>query len=374
VFSTQGWQYGTIRTQCQAPHCNRDRKYADLYLSVLLGTHCAVDIWGLMCYAEDMNAQQLRLSLIGLLFACGGMTGAGWLGMQAAGGKVYAKEGQAMSRVRKLRRIRRILLPLHKKLGKPKPGEWLAEHEEEGQTFSQYRDSRPMLPRGKRKVLYIQPLGDFTEKQRQVVERTAEFMALYFGLEAKIRKDIPLKVIPKRARRIHPQWKDKQIVSTYVLDELLKPNVPKDAAALIAFTSSDLWPGKGWNFVFGQASLRRRVGVWSIYRNGDPDAGTAQFRKCLLRTMQTATHETGHIFSIKHCIFYECNMCGSNSREESDRRPILLCPECLCKVCWGLKLEPLERYRTLHDFCKKNELKKQAAAYAKSIAALEENN
>ena len=48
----------------------------------------------------------------------------------------------------------------------------------------------------------------------------------------------------------------KQILTTHVLGEVLKPRLPKDAAAYIAFTASDLWPGEGWNFVFGQATLR----------------------------------------------------------------------------------------------------------------------
>ena len=38
--------------------------------------------------------------------------------------------------------------------------------------------------------------------------------------------------------------------------------LPKDAFAFVAFTSSDLWPGEGWNFVFGQASMEGRIGVW----------------------------------------------------------------------------------------------------------------
>ncbi len=91
---------------------------------------------------------------------------------------------------------------------------------------------------------------------------------------------------------------------------------------MIALTTSDLWPGKGWNFVFGQARLRERVGVWSLYRNGDPDESEGAFRLCLLRTIKTATHETGHMFSLRHCTKYECNMCESNNSEESDRSPM----------------------------------------------------
>ena len=154
-------------------------------------------------------------------------------------------------------------------------------------------------------------------------------MGLYFNLPVTIMQDLPLTVIPAKARRIHPSRDDKQILTSYVLHDVLAPNLPDDAAAYIAFTASDLWPGKGWNFVFGQASTRKRVGVWSIYRNGDPEN---EFELCLRRAVGTAVHETGHMFTLLHCTAYECNMCGSNNREESDCRPIALCP-----VCWATR-------------------------------------
>jgi archaemetzincin len=262
------------------------------------------------------------------------------------------------------------LKPLHRKMGKPKPGDWLLHHKEAGQTFNQYLACRPIMPRGKRKVIYIQPLGKFDKKQREIVNLTADFMKRYFGVPVKIRKDLSLKIIPAKARRTHPVWGMKQILAGYVLDDVLKPRLPEDAAAYIAFTSSDLWPGKGWNFVFGMASLRERVGVWSIYRNGDPTKGEKEFRLCLLRTIKTATHETGHMFSIQHCTAYECNMCGSNNRSESDRRPVFNCPECVAKICWASRADPLERYRSLAGFFKKHGFTEQLAFCHKSIKAL----
>ena len=56
----------------------------------------------------------------------------------------------------------------------------------------------------------------------------------------------------------------------------------------------------------------------------------------------TATHETGHMFSMLHCTAYECCMCGSNHREESDRRPVYLCPECTaCHVRYFIYIDGL---------------------------------
>ncbi len=249
------------------------------------------------------------------------------------------------------------LRPLHKKLDKPQPGDWLAGHTEPGQTFEEYLQSSPVTPGEKRRVIYVQPLGNFTGTQRRIVDLTADFMGRFFNLPVKIKGDLPLSLIPGTARRVHPLWRMKQILSTYVLDAVLIPCLPGDAAAYLAFTSSDLWPGRGWNFVFGQASTQDRVGVWSIYRNGDPDQSEADFRLCLLRTMKTAVHETGHMFSLLHCTHYQCGMCGSNHREESDRRPITFCPGCLAKVCWATQTDPVEHYKKLAEFFEKNGFK-----------------
>jgi len=156
-----------------------------------------------------------------------------------------------------------------------------------------------------------------------------------------VRQRVPLADIPGRARRTHPEWGDEQILATYLLHEVLEPDRPEDALAYLALTASDLWPGAGWNFVFGQANLRQRVGVWSLYRNGDPGEGDAAFALCLRRTLATATHETGHVLTMKHCIAFACLMNGSNHREESDSRPLHLCPVCLRKLLWNLQVEPL---------------------------------
>jgi len=56
-----------------------------------------------------------------------------------------------------------------------------------------------------------------------------------------------------------------QLLTGDVLD-LLKTRLPEDAFALLGVTMMDLYPDPNWNFVFGQASLRDRVGVYSFTR------------------------------------------------------------------------------------------------------------
>ncbi len=269
-----------------------------------------------------------------------------------------------------LRAAVEALRPLHRKLGKPGPGDWLACHKEPEQTFAAYLKSSPVTPTGTRTKLHILKIGEFTPKQMEVLALTSDFMAVYLNLPVVVDESLPLSAIPSKARRTHPSWGMPQILSTYVLDKVLKPRLPADAAAFIAFTASDLWPGEGWNFVFGQASLEDRVGVWSIYRNGDPAENPDEFKLCLRRTLKTAVHETCHMFSMEHCMAYECCMCGSNNREESDRHPLWMCPECVAKLCWATKADPIERYRKLKELCGRNGLKDEAAFYGASIDIL----
>ncbi len=259
---------------------------------------------------------------------------------------------------------------LHRDMGPVKPGDWLSSHNEPGQTFRQYVNGSPVRVSAKRKKLYVLPLGEFDENQQRIVDLSAEFLGLYFACDVKTLATLSLdEAIPETARRVHPSWGVRQIKSLYILNEVLPERLPKDGVALIALTASDLYPDDNWNFVFGQASLQNRVGVWSLFRNGDP---SVEFKKCLERTIKTATHETGHMFSIRHCIAYDCNMCGSNSLQESDRRPIYLCPECVSKVWWATKSNPERRYKKLLEFCEQNELNKYANYYRSCLNKLEE--
>lgn len=262
------------------------------------------------------------------------------------------------------------LIPLHTKLSKPRPGEWLDRHIERGQTFQQYLHCRPVRVDQQRRVIYIQPLGEFNPSQKKIVELAAEFMGIYFQLPVKVREGLPLSLVPETARRKPEASDSEQILTTYVLDRVLKPRLSRNAVALIAFTAADLWPGEGWNYVFGQASLGDRVGVWSIHRYGDPDTGDEAFQKCLRRTMKVATHEMGHIFSMAHCTLFECNMCGSNHLAEADSRPLALCPHCLAKLCYATGAKPAKRFEQLIDFYKAHGLKPEQEFCERSLDAI----
>jgi archaemetzincin len=264
----------------------------------------------------------------------------------------------------------RHLLPLHVKLGKPQPGDWLAQHPEPGQNFRQYIRANPIRATASRRIIYVQPLGDFSPLQKRLVDETAVFLGIYFSLPVRTREGLSLDLVPESARRKPASFRSEQILTSYVLSMVLKPRLPKDAVAMIGLTASDLWPGEGWNYVFGQASLSERVGIWSFNRYGSPDADADAYRRVLLRTLKTATHETGHMFSMAHCTLFECNMCGSNHLPEADRRPLELCPHCLAKLCYATNADPVKRFERLIAFYKAHDFPAEQAFCERSLEAI----
>ncbi len=159
--------------------------------------------------------------------------------------------------VDELHKVKDALRPLCEPMDKPGPSDWLARHREPGETFGQYVESNPITLRGKRKVIYVQPIGEFSEKQQAILNKTSEFLDCFYNCYVVTRESLPASVVPAKARRTHPSWGDKQVLTSYILHDVLRPRLPDDAVAYLAFTASDLWPGGGRNFVFGRASLRQ---------------------------------------------------------------------------------------------------------------------
>lgn len=249
-------------------------------------------------------------------------------------------------RAAELLQIKDAVVPFFKWM-QVREGDWLESHPEKGETFEEYLDSRPTLPTDERKTIFIQPIGTFTAEQSRVIQLTADYMRAFYNLPVKLNSVKPLGSVPKdMTRTVFPN--NKQIQTSYFLDDVLPKLLPNDAAALICFTNYDLYPEETWYFVFGQASLDRRVGVWSLWRLGK--GKPADERLLLSRTLKIAMHETGHMFSMRHCTKYECLMSGTNSLDETDRRPLDVCPECMTKIAWAMRYDPAERYRKLGEF------------------------
>lgn len=257
----------------------------------------------------------------------------------------------------------------------PGPGDWLAQHREAGQTYAQYLKSRPNRPDSKRRVIYILPLGDFEGGSAPELETLRAYTAEYYS---------PLQVVTlpavtsshvKARSRTNESTEKKQWNSEDIL-EWMKKMLPSDAYAMLAVTMTDLYPKESWNYVFGQASLKHRVGVFSFARY-DPlfwneETGEGTKTLVLQRAAKVLTHETGHMFGFAHCTHFECNMNGSNNLPETDGAPMHLCPVCLRKLHYALGFDPVARYQRLSAFYLEHELKEEAGWLEKRLAAIKE--
>ena len=276
-------------------------------------------------------------------------------------------DNSAIRRPEQLVAAMEAIKPFFLPLPTPGPADWLASFHEPGQTFAEYLNSNPTIPTDGRNTLYVLPLGKFTDKQEQVIRITSAYLQAFYGLNVKALPEQPIKrPLHIKDSRINAVSKKEQIRTGYILDDVLRPILPTDAAALIAFTSDDLFPDSTMNYVFGQASLENRVGVWSLYRLDD----NVDFKTFLLRTIKIAAHETGHMFSIHHCVAYNCVMSGSNHLAETDSHPIDACPECMAKVCWFSHVAPAVRYERLQKICLENGLSKEADEFERKYRSV----
>ena len=231
-----------------------------------------------------------------------------------------------------------------------RPGDWLARFPETGTTFEEYARSNPVGRTAQRNKLVLQPLGAFSDDERELLEKLREYTSVVFDCPVVLAPPLPL---PSKGRRKRAEdgrtWT--QHHTQVILHEVLAPRLPEDAIATLGITMSDLYPQASWNFVFGEATLDKRVGVYSLARyfpafTGETATPAAR-RLGVLRSFKVLSHEAGHMFSLHHCARFECLMNGSNSLDEMDRSPAYECPVCLKKLGWNLRFDVRARYRRL---------------------------
>jgi archaemetzincin len=260
------------------------------------------------------------------------------------------------------------LAPLHRPKTPPKPGDWLRSFDEPGQTFAQYRAKHRGHRHSARTTLYVQTLGPFASLQEAALKDTVALLSTFYAAPTKMLAALGLEVVPLAATR--ERGRGRQLSTRYILHRVLAPNRPDDAVAVLAMTTSDLTPGAGWNFVFGEASLEERVGIWSVHRYGDPNQNDAAHAKFRRRMFKVALHETGHMLGILHCTAHECVMNGSNHLQEMDGSPMWLCPQCVQKVALARGVDLAERYAELAKLAAKLGLVQEESHWRASHAAL----
>jgi archaemetzincin len=203
-----------------------------------------------------------------------------------------------------------------------------------------------------------------------VLDRTAEFSAIWFGLPV---KTLDPAALPEKGWHRERKW-GRQYETGWFLQRLLPERRPPAAICTFAVTMADLYPDDTWNYVFGEASLEDRVGVWSFARYFPAFWRKEETRDsqalALRRGLKVVVHEMGHAFGIEHCQWYGCVMNGSNSLEEMDRQPLRLCPPCLRKLQWNRGFDVVLWHEKVAAFHRANGLEAEAEWTEKRLAAI----
>lgn len=244
-------------------------------------------------------------------------------------------------------------------LGAPGPLDWLGSHSEKGQNYEQFLHSYRNRPDARRKVLYLQPIGDVDAAR---LEKLRRFMHAYFVLEARVLPSVAID--PKVTSRLAGD--ERQYLAGDFLP-ILRQRLPNDAFCILGITTVDLYPQPSWGFVFGIGSFTERVGVYSLNRFG---RGGVSETEVLRRSCKVLAHETLHMFGMAHCIWYGCVLNGSNSLPELDGRPLHACPVELRKMRAAIHFDHVARYRAIRDFCDDAGLEEEARWLDVRIARL----
>eukprot|EP01084_Bolivina_argentea_P300403 517993_1 len=264
----------------------------------------------------------------------------------------------------------------------PSFGDWLFsqtnKNEVNGQNFYEwYRRSLTykLFPTKDTNIIGLISVGEFNISilEYKLFDILSEITSIYYQMDVKLigsispeNKDI--------THRIRKGTKLKQLLTTDIHSLLYdiknkEENIDNNLYCLMGITMIDLYPRESWNFVFGQAQIPKRTGIFSfarychgfddlillpqpVWRNNTPkqrvealtwvrkllngkvtkDETVDMIKRLswsktkqkifLKRCIKVLVHELGHLFGMGHCVFFECIMNGSMHLDEADTRPI----------------------------------------------------
>ena len=252
---------------------------------------------------------------------------------------------------------------LFKPLKAAEKSDWLSVHPETGQSYSDWvRCYSHAISR--EQVLTIIPV-QLSSKTKTISDSILNcletFSNIFFDHEVTVEKYLLLPNMPNRqnSHTCYEQFNCRSILNCLKDWKKKHPNV----FAVLGVTLSDIYPRDDWNFVFGLADSSQRVGIFSMARYFDnfpsPNQNIesyAESSRFLSRLCKVMCHEICHMLNIKHCVYFNCLMNGSNSLSEADRRSVFLCPICLRKLHHAVGFDVKRRYEQLLDFwCGRNE-------------------
>jgi archaemetzincin len=171
-------------------------------------------------------------------------------------------------------------------------------------------------------IIYIQPLGDIGNNKLKIISHI---------LDERFNKQVC--ILPPRRLPSSFLDRDRGQYDAAKLMEWAERNIPEDAYRYIVLVDWDIFSGR-FNFIFGQARLRGKTTIISLYRYALagrplPPDGIPLFKE---RISKLLMHELGHNFGLRHCGDVECVMHFANSLADVDSQSSHYCRECREKL------------------------------------------
>jgi len=281
--------------------------------------------------------------------------------------------------------------------------DWLAQYNEEGQTYTKFLEETPWLssrkinkyrdafsksggnikekyPNGK---IYLVELLNGGEKQISPdFKKLCEFSQLYLDMDVKPLAPITIldtgdnfQVEGSPRTRIGSRRQNGKVqldcpsILTY-----LRGILPSSAICLVAVTMYDLYEESPDLFVAGLADGNSRVAAFSFARYDPAVSFSSEFwyewkinkessiaRSQLIqeRSSKVLVHEMCHLLGLDHCIYFACCMNGSGHLREDFTQPLFLCPVCLRKLQKLSGFDVVARYQGLANFYQDNNMGKE---------------
>ena len=243
----------------------------------------------------------------------------------------------------------------------PKEGDWLMTHKEYGQTYEEYIHSGCIQTTPNRNVIYLTPLS-FSE---DTILEDNFLASIHLLCEAyfpgmKIHTHQIERNIECGNTKDSEQGKLQLNAEQFV--DCLAKEVPSDAFCLIGITDVELYKeietkdGKILYKIKNFAKdVRKRVNIISTCKYPSIRSKLSKMQQTKLifkRICKVILKEICSMFGMKNCIYFACNMNGTNSMSELDNKPFELCPICLRKLITNIsaKGHNIKQYRMKNSY------------------------
>lgn len=140
-------------------------------------------------------------------------------------------------------------------------------------------------------------------------------------------KTTPLPVQNKTNFRYNPEFKTHQYLTHTLHNNVYAIRGNEDIVVLL--TTKHLFPDPKWNYVFGQADMKRRIALISTYMyNFTPNlSSTVDPELFRFRLRKVVVHEVGHALGYRHHSNPKCVMAYGDNLSDLDSSDIKLCPD-----------------------------------------------